>query len=102
MNIKYLDICYHVVGDLHQDRKEILMYHIDYQIHLSKEIPPIDDLRDLEMYEVMRMPVITLPEPKVRQKTITQLKMLCCSHLKNCMIIYLFSGDKWNTYLKIN
>ena len=101
MKIKYFDICFHVIGDLYQDRKEILMYNFDYQIHLSKEIPPIDDLRDLEMYEVARMPVITLPEPKVRQKIIIHLKILCCSYFQGCLFIYLFSCDKWNIYLKI-
>ena len=99
MKIKYLDICYRIIGDLQQDRKEILMY--DYQKHISKEIPAVDDLRDLEMYEILRMPVISLPikkESTVKEGVTMRLEILCYSNLPDCTFIYLFSGDKWNYY----
>jgi len=97
MNIKYFDIFYRINGDVHQDWKEILMY--DSQKHLSKEIPVVDDLRDLEMFEIMRMPVIRLP-PKRLIQLYMRLEILCCSYFQGCLFIYLFSGGKWNYYMK--
>jgi len=73
----------------------------DYQKHISKEIPAIDDLRDLEMYEIMRMPVITLPSKKestVKELITMRLEVLCYNNTPDCTFIYLFSGDKWNYY----
>jgi hypothetical protein len=99
MKIAYFDIFYLINDELHQDRKEILMY--DHQKHLSKEIPPIDDLRDLEMYEIMRLPIIRLPfkkEDKAKNMIEMRLEVLCCSYSSDCSFIYLFSGDKWNYF----
>jgi len=97
MNIKYFDIFYRINGDLHQDKIEILLY--DCQKHLSKEIPVVDDLRDLEMYEIMRLPVIRLP-PKNVKRLYLCLEILCYSYSPGILFIYLFSGGKWNYYLK--
>ena len=95
MKIEYLDLFYRINGDLHQ----ILT------VSLQTEIPVmVDDLRDLEMYEIMRMPVIRQPlknERSVRKQANLRLKILCCSYLPGgFLFIYLFSGDKWNYYLK--
>jgi len=97
MIIKYFDLCYLINGDVYQDRKEILMY--ECQKHLSKEIPAIDDLRDLEMYEIMRLPVIRLP-PKTMMQLFMRLEILCYRYFQGCLFIYLFSGGKWNYYVK--
>jgi hypothetical protein len=82
---------------------EILMY--DHQKHIAKEIPvEVDDLRDLEMYEIMRQPVIAFPEqkmPPIRNRADLRLEILCCSHFENCMFIYLFSGREWKSYYVI-
>jgi len=102
MNIAYLDLFYRINGELHQDRKEILMY--GSQKHLAKEIPMTDDLRDLEMCEIMRLPVVyhTLyNEHPVKKNGFMLLKILCCSHFQGCSFIYLFSGENWKYYLKI-
>ena len=96
MIIKFFDLFYRIIGDEQQDRKEILMY--ECQKHLAKEIPMIDDLRDLEMLEIMRLPVIRLPPKNVKQYM--RLEILCCSYFQGCLFIYLFSGGKWNYYMK--
>jgi hypothetical protein len=101
MNIKFLDICFRINGDVHQDRIEILLY--DCQKQLAKEIPMIDDLRDLEMYEIMRMPVISLTfnnEQLVTDNIDMRLKILCFSYVPGCSPIYLFSGENWTYYVK--
>ena len=97
MVIKYFDLCYRISGDVHQDNMEILMY--ECQKHLAKEIPAIDDLRDLEMFEIMRQPVIRLPPKKVK-KLFMRLEILCYSYSPGILFIYLFSGGKWKYYLK--
>ena len=101
MKIAFLDLFCRINGDVHQDKMEILMF--DKQKHLAKELPMIDDLRDLEMFEIMRTPVIHLTsgkERKVTKQADLRLKILCCSYFQGCLFIYLFSGDKWNYYLK--
>ena len=98
MTIKFLDICYLINGDVQQDRIEILLY--DKQKHLAKEIPAIDDLRDLEMYEIMRMPVINLNFKKeCTAKAYMRLKIICYSYVPGCLFIYLFSGENWKYYV---
>ena len=101
MVIKFFDLFYRIIGDEHQDKMEILMY--DCQKHLAKEIPMIDDLRDLEMYEIMRLPVISLTFKKecpASNKAYMRLEILCYSYSQGCLFIYLFSGNKWNYYVK--
>ena len=102
MNIAYLDLFYRINGEMHQDRKEILMY--DCQKHLAKEIPVADDLCDLEMCEIMRLPVVHHTfnnEYPVRKNVYLRLKILCCSHFQGCSFIYLFSGENWKYYFII-
>ena len=101
MKIAFLDLFYRINGDVHQDRKEILT--VDCQKYLSQELPMIDDLCDLEMFEIMRLPVISPTFQKVhplRKDADIRLKILCCSYFQGCLFIYLFSGEKWNSYLK--
>jgi hypothetical protein len=102
MEIKYLDIFYRISGNMQQDIKVFMM--CNHQKLLSKEIPALYDFSDLEMFEIMRMPVISLPLTKecpVREKVYMYLELFCCSYLHGCMFIYLFSGEMWKYYFKI-
>jgi hypothetical protein len=85
------------------DKMEILLY--DCQKHLAKEIPLIDDLRDLEMFEILKMPVVRLAfqnEHPVRKNVCMRLKIVCCSYFQGCSFIYLFSGENWIFYMKFH
>ena len=91
MQIKYLDLCYVINGNLHQDRKEVV--HSDF-------IPDID-FSSLEMYQIMRLPVIRLQDIHVcskSQKTVLSLEILVCSCFQESIFIYLFQGKNWRSY----
>jgi hypothetical protein len=94
MKIQYLDIFYRINGDLHQELK----------VNLLQAIPAmIDDLSALEMYEIMRQPIISLTsqnEHTARKQADLRLEILCCSYSPNGFFVYLFSGEKWNYFLK--
>ena len=96
MNILYLDFLYSIIGNLHRDRKEILMS--EYQATISGQIPDIDDLYMLQMYEIMRMPVIWPEKAEKPRKALLRLKILCCSCSRGCLFLYLFSGEEWQIY----
>ena len=88
MKIKYLDLCYLINGNVHQDRKEILQ-----PVFFSA-----DDFYMDEMYAIMRLPVIQLPNNQgryTRNKTVIQLEILVCSCFHGSVFIYLFKGEKW-------
>ena len=88
--IKCFDLCYRISGDTY------------LTLDIPKtELPAIDDLSALEIYQIMRMPVIPLPfkkEHPVRTQADLRLEILCCSCTPDCMFIYLFSGKDWQIY----
>ena len=91
MDIKYLDLCYVINENVHQDRKEVV----------QPEFFPVDDFYDLEMYQIMRLPVIRLPdihECSKRQKAVLSLEILVCSCFRKSVFIYLFQGKDWRFY----
>ena len=91
MKIKYLDLCYMINGNVHKNRKEVV----------RPEFIPVDDFSALEIYEIMRLPIIHLPDnPQcpIRNKTVIRLEILVCSCLQGSVFIYLFKGQKWSTY----
>ena len=91
MDIKYFDLCYVINGNVHQDRKEAV--HSDF-------IPDVD-FSALEMYEIMRLPVIHLPdthECSKRQKAVLSLEILVCSCFQGSIFIYLFQGKDCRSY----
>jgi len=91
MKIKYLDFCYLINGNVHQDRKEVV----------QPDFIPVDDFSALEMYQIMRLPVIRLPDDhqhSKRNKSVITLEILVCSCLQGSIFVYLFKGQKWNTY----
>jgi hypothetical protein len=92
MKIAYLDLFYRINGDLHQDMK------VCCQTVFSNEFPLIDDLSDLEIYEIMRQPVIQLLPLEKAKRLDMRLEMLCYSYLSGILFIYLFSNGKWNYY----
>ena len=47
----------------------------------------------------MRLPVIRLPQKELKQLYM-RLEILCYSYSPGCLFIYLFSGNKWNYYVK--
>jgi hypothetical protein len=90
MEIAYLDIFYKINRDVHQ----ILM------VSLQKEIPAIDVIDDLsafEVYEIMRMPVIQLVNgsPQKPKQPLIRLKVFCCSCVRGCIFLNLFTGENW-------
>ena len=91
MDIKYFDLCYVINENVHQDRKEVV----------QPEFFPVDDFYDLEMYQIMRLPVIRLPdihEQTNRPKTVISLEILVCSCFQGSIFIYLFQGKDWRSY----
>ena len=90
MDIKYLDLCYVINENVHQDRKEVV----------QPEFFPVDDFYDLEMYQIMRLPVIRLPDNEQinRPKTVISLEILVCSCFQGSIFIYLFQGKDWRSY----
>jgi len=91
MEIKYLDLCYMISGDKHQDRKEVV--HADFI--------PDDNFSAPEMYQIMRLPVIRLPDNhgrSLRKKAVLSLKILVCSCLRESVFVYLFQGKDWSSY----
>jgi len=91
MKIKYLDLCYRISGNVHQDRKEVI----------QPDFIPVDDFSSPEMYKIMRLPVIRLPDNhgrSTRKKAVISLEILVCSCFRNSIFVYLFKGQKWNTY----
>jgi len=96
MKILYFDFLYEIIGDMHRDRKEILTSA--FQSKISGEFPAIDDLSKLEMYEIMRQPVICPVKMTTLKKPVMQLRILCCSYSMERLFLYLFSGDEWQFY----
>jgi len=91
MEIKYLDLCYRINGDVHQDRKEVV----------RPDFILVDDFSAIEMYQIMRLPVIHLPDNlqhSKRNKSVIRLEILVCSCLRGSIFVYLFKGQKCNTY----
>ena len=91
MEIKYLDLCYMINGNVHHVRKEAV----------KPDFSPVDDLSALEMYEIMRLPVIHLPDNHghyTRNKTVIQLEILVCSCFQGSEFIYLFQKQKWRSF----
>ena len=91
MDIKYLDLCYVINENVHQDRKEVL----------QPDFIPDIDFSSLEMYQIMRLPIIYLPdnhECSKRQKSVLSLEILVCSCFKGSKFIYLFQGKDWRFY----
>ena len=93
MEIRYLDFLYAINGYLHRDRKEILSS--DFQSKISGELPAIDDVNKLEMYEIMRQPVILPVKKMTPKRTVMRLKILCCFCFEECLFLYLFTGEEW-------
>ena len=93
MEIRYFDFLYTIHGSLHRDRKEILtsVYH-------SGELPDIDDICKLEMYQIMRQPVIRPVKKMTPKRAVMRLKVLCCSCFQECLFLYLFTGEEWKFY----
>jgi hypothetical protein len=94
MEIAYLDLFYRISGDLHLDMKVCCPMAV-----FSNVFPFIDDLSDIEIYEIMRQPVIHLLPEKGKQLNM-RLELLCCSYSSGILFIYLFSGGKCNYYMK--
>jgi hypothetical protein len=92
MVIKYFDLCYRISGDFQHDMKEIMT--------IGYYNPLIDDLSYVEMYEIMRQPVITLAElnPATRKKPELRLEILVCSCFRGRWFLYLFSDKNWKSY----
>ena len=91
MTIKYLDICYMINGNVHQDKKVVI----------QPDFIPADDFSAPEMYQIMRLPVIRLPDNhgrSTRKKAVISLEILVSSCLQRSIFVYLFKGQKWNTY----
>ena len=91
MKIKYLDLCYMINRNIHIDRKEVV----------QPDFIPADDFSAPEMYQIMRLPVIHLPDNhgrSTRKKAVISLEILVCSCLQGSIFVYLFKGQKWNTY----
>jgi len=91
MEIKYLDLCYLINEKMHQNRKEVV----------QPDFFPMDDLSMLELYEIIRLPVIRLPvnhHHSIRKKTVIRLEILVCSCFNGSIFIYLFKGQKWSSY----
>jgi hypothetical protein len=53
-------------------------------------IPLPEDLDILEMYEIMKMPVIRLTQSEKQQPGI---KIICCCSFRGSISVYLLSGD---------
>jgi hypothetical protein len=53
-------------------------------------IPLPEDLDILEMYEIMKLPVIRL---KQQEKQQPEIKILCCCCFRGSISVYLLSGD---------
>jgi len=96
MKILYFDFLYAIIGEVHRDRKEVLTSAC--QSKISGEFPAIDDLSKLEMYEIMRQPVIRPVKTTTLKKPVMRLRILCCSYSQERLFLYLFSGDKWQFY----
>jgi hypothetical protein len=90
MEIRYFDLYYRINGDFHHDMKEILT--------TVCHNPLIDDLSYVEMYEIMRQPVITLNNPVISEKVDLRLEILVCSCFRGRWFLYLFSGRNWKYY----
>ena len=91
MDIQYLDLCYRISRDTHQDRKEVV--HPDFI--------PDDGYCDPEVYQIMRLPVIRLPnnhERSKRPKTVLSLEIFVCSCFQGSIFVYLFQGKDWKSY----
>ena len=91
MEIKYLDLCYLINRNVHIDRKEVV----------QPDFIPSDDFSAIEMYQIMRLPVIRLSdnhERTTRKKAVISLEILVCSSFRDSIFVYLFKGQKWNTY----
>jgi len=96
MKILFFDVLYAITGEILRDRKEILTSV--FQSEISCEYPAIDDLSKLEMYEIMRRPVIRLKKTVKQKQPVMRLKILCYSRFQECMFLYLFSGEDWQFY----
>jgi len=78
-------------GNVHQDRKEVV----------QPDFIPVDDFSALEMYEIMRLPIVHLPDIHLyskRKKPVIRLEILVCSCLRGSVFIYHFKGQKWSSY----
>jgi len=96
MKILYFDFLYAIIGGVHRDRKEVLTSAC--QSKISGEFPAIDDFSKLEMYEIMRQPVIRPVKTTIPKQPVMRIKILCCSRFQECMFLYLFTGDDWHFY----
>jgi len=88
VKIRHLDLYYLINGNVHQDRKEILQ-----PVFFSA-----DDFYMDEMYAIMRLPVVQLPDShqhSLRNKMVLRLEILVCSCFHGSVFIYLFKGEKW-------
>ena len=99
IEIRYLDFLYRINGDLCRDIKEILMAR--YRSGYATELPPIDDLELVEIYEIMRMPVIQLvgENPAKPVQPLMRLTIFCRSCYHGCSFLNLFTGGNWKFYI---
>jgi len=99
IEIRYLDFIYMMNGNLCRDIKEILMSR--YRSGYATELPPIDDLELIEIYEIMRMPVIQLvgENPAKHEQPLMRLIIFSCSCLRGCSFLNLFTGGNWKFYI---
>jgi hypothetical protein len=93
--ILHLNLFYRMNGTLYRDMKEILM--TGYHTGFAGEIP--DDLELLEFYEVLKLPVIQLVNPSKTRKPFIRLKIFCCSCVRGCKFLNLFTGEEWQFYI---
>ena len=99
IEIRYLDFLYRMNGNLCRDIKEILMAR--YRSGYAAELPQIDDLELIEIYEIMRMPVIQLvgENPVKPEQPHIRLIIFSCSCLRGCSFLNLFTGGNWKFYI---
>ena len=98
IKIRYLDILYMMNGDLCRDIQEILMSR--YRSGYATELPPTDNLELIEIYEILRMPVIQLvaENPAKPEQPLIRLTIFCRSCFRGCSFLNLFTGGNWKFY----
>lgn len=91
IEIQHFDVFYRIERNVHHNL-------IEYIKLVSREtVPVVDDLYLLEIYEIMKMPVIDLSCFALRKQPIIRLKIFCCS----CVNGSLFISVLTETYNKI-
>jgi hypothetical protein len=94
IEITYFDVFFRICNNrLHNFLTE------NHRKKIAAAIYADGEFSDIEMYEIMMMPVIQLNPIDEKSTSIIWLRFICLSQIDGCKFLNLFSGKNWQFYI---